>query len=141
MKEKIPSTAEIIIADEEDKWRFLVNNIINQLKTRAVINLPSQTIKLNLNIYIIIPPEKVENTFIHQILPSADNPLSIAYTQIFTFLINKLESKKWILIGEIDGEQKIPIILVHYPVISTTFYSTKLDIEQMNDSVPDFWKN
>ena len=141
MKGKIPSTAEMILESSEAQWRLLSQQTINQLETSAIIELPSTHIRLQLIIKTIIPPENSQTLITCQVQSNTNQEINTGLMRISNFLTNKLENKKWIFLGEIVGDNQIPIIIIHYTLLEKTIYSIKLHNEDLLNFSPNFLNN
>ncbi|MDD3285295.1 MAG: hypothetical protein PHG95_01505 [Patescibacteria group bacterium] len=137
MKGKLPQTAEMILESNEDQWYLLVNGLINTLKTSAIIQISSERkARIQLVIHTAIPPESLD-TYVENIVEtSLEKSISSGINRISDFIANKLEKNKWIFVGEIIGENNIPIVIVYYQTINLFVYSQKLAKEKNKKFFP-----
>lgn len=141
MKGKIPNTAEMLLESTEGQWRLLSRGLINQLNTSAIIELPNKKIKIQLIIHTIIPPENSSTSITYQIESNANETMNTGLARIASFLAQKLENRKWIFVGEIIGDNKIPIVIIHYALLQKTIYSIKTHNEKTLNFLPNFLNN
>jgi hypothetical protein len=141
MKGKIPNTAEIILESNEDQWLLLSNKLINELKTSAIIEINQKKVRIGLSLHVAIAPDESITKIVNRVHSNFEEQTNAGVARIMDFLVNKLEAKKWIFIGEINGENKIPIIITHYSVISLTIYSIKIESETRKNFFPNFTQN
>lgn len=134
MKGKIPVTSEIILESSEEKWRLLTRGLINELKTSGLVERTGDfTVRLKLTIIKIVPPEQTINEVYCQASSNISEAVGNGLSRISEYLIKMLEDKKWLFIGFIEGENRVPILITHYPYLGITIYTQKLKGEEAKD--------
>lgn len=132
MRGKIPITERIILESEESQWRLLDRRIIKQLKTTGLIELPSKKkIRIKLILTEIIAPENIQRKTNCLIEGNVEKSINLGLARITEFISNFLEEGKWIFIGLIDGENKLPIIIAYYPILKIFIYTQKTKHESL----------
>lgn len=137
MKGKLSPTSEIKLESNEDQWRLLVNGIINNLQTSGIVEInPEHRVRVGLNINTIIPPEHSRTSVQSKIKTNLKQSVSSGIERITEFVSNKIEEKKWIFIGTINGANEIPIVIVYYKIINIFIYSQQLNTETRKEFFP-----
>ena len=134
MKGKIPITSTLILESIEDQWRLLIDGLVNNLNTTALVTSSNnKTVRVKKVIKENYPHERINIstncTTITNLENSNNNGLSI----IHEFTIKLIDKERWIFIGYIDGEKKLPIIIVYYSFINLAIYSLKLSTENIQN--------
>lgn len=137
MKGKLPPTAEMILESNEDQWRLLVNGLINDLQTSAIVHItPERQVRVKMNIKTIIPPEHSQTLIQGKVNTNLEKAVSNGIERIFNFFSNKIEEKKWIFVGTIKGESEIPVVIIYYQIVNIFIYSQKLKNETGQEFIP-----
>ncbi len=137
MKGKIPVTGNIQLETGEEHWTLLVRGLINELQISGIIEIePNKRVRIRMIIKEIYPPERLSVKNICFTGGSFDAAASGGLNRINEHLSNFLESKKWVMIGEIQGEVNVPIVLVHYCLIEMSFYAQKTKSESAQNFFP-----
>lgn len=142
MKGQLPITQMIILESNESQWRLLTQGLIKELKITGIIEKePNMKVRVNLVINTIFPPERsfIDKTF------NIETNLGEAYTKSmlrsFDFLNSFLIKTVWFFFGYIDGEEKIPILIMHISTIDKTIYTQKLKEEETKNFFPSISMN
>lgn len=137
MKGKIPTTGGILLEkSDENHWNLIVNGLVKEITISGVVELSAEKrVRIKMVIKKVYPPDRIYTTT-NGTYNTNLNEASIGLSRIAHHVIAFLESKKWILIGEIQGENKVPIVLVHYSLIKMTFYSQKTIDECIENFLP-----
>lgn len=131
MKGKLPVTQIMVLESEETQWRLLVNNLIDELRTSALIEkLPNYTVRINLVFDRIIPPENSRSFFQCVTKSSLGERVATGISKSTEFLFDYLDKSCWLFLGFVDGSEKIPILIIHYESINLTIYTLKLKEEK-----------
>ncbi len=140
-KIKIPPTAIMILESEETEWRLLIDGLINELKTSAIIELksnPVRTIRINLSIEDIFPPESCHWEFKSFCNSNTTEEVSNGLCRIQEHLHNTIEKDSWTFVGKINNSAgDVPIIIQYYPVLNLFIYSQKLKSENERIFLPN----
>jgi len=130
---KLPATEKLSLDSNDTQWRLLYNGLINELPTCAIINItPERPIRIKIILQKAIPPENLhsEGRLMYQsnLGQSVNNGLSRAQE----FLYQLLDKEMWLLFGYIDGQNKVPILIIHHSLLKITIYTQKLNNENIN---------
>lgn len=137
MKGKIPATSLLKLESEESQWRILARGIINELKTSALVErLPGSTVRIQLVIKKIIPPESSQRITICHTETNFGEQVAAGLSRSREFLSDYLGKSAWLFIGYIDGEERTPIIITHYESVNITIYTQKLKAEEADKFFP-----
>ena len=137
MKGKLPVTGDILLETNESQWNLVYRGIIDELPLTGVIEIETdRRVRIKIIITEVYPPECIQTIFQGGTYTTNLKEASVSLSRIGTHVYNFLESKKWILIGEIQGENTVPIVLVHYSLIEKTFYSQKTKDECVENFLP-----
>ncbi len=138
-KGKLPVTEKIILESNEDQWRLHANGLITELKTSGIIKKePGVKVRVNLVFTKIIPPERLEFTESMSIHANFEQVFIGGMFRSFTFLYEFLHKSTWLFFGYIEGEEKIPVMVLHIHDIKMSIYTQKLRDEQMKIFHPAF---
>lgn len=141
MKGKIPETSEMILESGEDQWRLLINGLVNNLRTSAIIKTPDKKVRVKLEIDTIIPPEHSKTMVRTTIQANLEQDVSSGMERIVNLVSKRMEAEKWIFIGNIISENNVPIVIIYYRLIDIFVYSQKLKNENNQDFLPNFLNN
>jgi len=134
MKGKIPVTGNIELETGEEHWSLLVRGLVNELQISGILEIePNRRVRIRMIIREIYPPEQLRNKNTSITSSTFDSSTSHGLDRVNKKLLSFLDSQKWIMLGEIQGETTIPIIIVHYHVIKTSFYAQKTKEESSKD--------
>lgn len=138
-KGKLPITGRIVLESNEDQWRLKVNGLINELKISGVIEKePGMKVRVNITLSEIISPERLKFTD-DMIFQSNLEQVFVGGTyRTFSFLYNFFHKSTWIFLGYIDGNEKIPVMILHIHDIGISIYTQKLKSEQLKIFHPRF---
>lgn len=142
MKGQIPVTDIIKLESCEDQWRLLDNGIIKELKTSGLIELKDgRTVRIRFTIIKALSPEnnytECRGTVTGNLGTEINNGLSIAIS--FASTLNNQRS--WVLVGIIDGEERKPILIIYYQLMSLSIYTQKLSQEEKVNFFPNVMLN
>lgn len=128
MKGKLPPSELIVLESEESQWRILTNGLINEFKTTALIEKePKVKVRVQLVITKIIPPEGLRGESVCRTTAANQlKKLTVGISRASEFLMNYLDKRVWMFVGYIDGENKIPVLIMYYQVINLAVYTQKL---------------
>ncbi len=130
---KLPKTGRLVLESKEDYWRLFIGGPINMKTSALVEESPEHTVRINLIIETLFPPENMrgQNTTIFKSNLNQLTCNGMARTR--EFMYDLFAKSMWVFIGYIDGQNKAPIIIVHYGIINMTFYSQKLTSESIQE--------
>lgn len=125
MKGKIPVIGAIELGTGEEHWNLLLRGLVNELQISGVLEIePGRRVRIRMLIREIYSPEQINAKTTCVTTGTFDSADSNAINRITEHLSNALDSKKWIMFGEIEGSG-VPIIVVHYSLINLSFYTQK----------------
>lgn len=137
MRGKIPATGSIMLETNEEHWSLLVRRLVKELPISGILEIePGKRIRIRMLIKEIYPPEQLSIKNICSTSGNFDAAQSSGLNRINEHFTNFLDSKKWIMFGEILGETNVPIVLVHYCVIKMSFYAQKTTDESTTKFFP-----
>lgn len=137
MKGKIPTTGNIELETNEEHWSLLVKGLINELPISGILEIePNKRVRIRMLIKEIYSPEQLSVQNVCATQSTFDIATSNGLNRIHEHIINFLDSKKWIMFGEITGETNVPIVLVHYCIIKMSFYAQKTKEESHKNFFP-----
>lgn len=137
MKGKIPPTGNIKLETGEEHWSMLVRGLVNELQISGVLeNEPNRRVRIRILIKEIYSPEQLRTKTVCLTRGTFDAASSNGINRINEHVSNLLDSKKWIMFGEIQGEKTVPIVLVHYCLIDMSFYAQKTNEESHQNFFP-----
>lgn len=137
MKGKIQTTGSIKLETGEEHWTLLVRGLVNELRISGIIEIePERQVRIQILVKEIYSPEQIQSRSVCITTGNFDATASNGINRINEHLFNFLDSKKWIIIGETQGEINIPVILVHYCLINMSFYSHKIKKEGIQNFFP-----
>jgi len=142
MKGKIPVTSMITLESEKAQWQILIKGLISELKTTALIEIDStKKVRINLIITRIIPPKYLRHKTTCSVESNMGEQVASGVSRTKEFIIDFLDGNSYLFMGFIDGEEKIPILIVHYESINITVYTQKLKTEETKKFFPDHHLN
>lgn len=132
MKGKLPVTGDILLESDEAQWSLLANGLINEFRMSGIVEIePGRRVRVRMLIRQVLAPDQLrsENKCITQ--SNLGEEVAGGMNRINEHVANFLSSKQWIMIGEIESETAVPIIIVHYCLIAKSFYAQKTKDESM----------
>lgn len=138
MRGKIPLSGVIVLESNDAQWSLLANRFISDFRMSGVIEIePERRVRIQILVKRALSQKQMytENrcTTESNMGPEVSNGINRIHQKVNDFL----SSKHWIMIGEIEGENPVPIVLIHYCHINMTFYSQKKE----NESELNFFGN
>ena len=124
MKGTIPSTAKIILECDEPQLRLITNKVINQLETSVLLEIKTKKVRLKIVITEVCPPEQLLGGGTVTEQTNFKKTISDGISKIVEFRNNLLHNDLWILTGYINGNKKVPIVIMHHKKIDLTIYTT-----------------
>lgn len=140
-KGKIKNTGELKLESDEQQWQLLLNGLINEIKTSALIELDDKTIRIKLVIREISAPHQRQVHTACRVQGNADEAINQGISRINSYLDQMLERSAWIFIAYINGERKLPVIIAYYPILKLFIYSLKKDSEAKQNFIPTYMQN
>lgn len=139
MKGKLPITKKIVLESNEDQWRLQVNGLVSELKTSGIIEKePGVKVRVKLTIHKILPPEKMKYEEFVFLQTNVNQEFAECLKRSFEFLYHSLHKTTWLFYGCIDGEEQIPISIIHIQSIDFSVYTQKLKNESIKIFFPDY---
>lgn len=127
---KLPATEKLTLKSNEEQWRLLANRLIPELRTFALVEVsPGRTVEIKIVLQKAFYPEQIKNECKIQyhdggLGKQVDNGMA----RVKGFLADFFDKEMWLLIGYIDGQNKGPILITHYPSFGS-IYTQKLNSE------------
>lgn len=134
MKGKIPLVGAILLESNDAQWSLLANKLISEFRTSGIIELePNKRVRITMLIKEALNQNQIrtENRCVTQ--SNMGPEIAGGVSRINEKVNDFLSSKSWMMIGEIEGENPVPIVLVHYCHIKMTFYSQKKENENLQN--------
>lgn len=130
MKGKLPVTEKIVLESAEDQWRLCVRGLVNKLKTSGIIEKePGMNVRIQLTIHTIIPPECSRWEEFISFDSNHHEEFRESMRRSFQFLHKQINKAVWLFYGHIEGDEKIPVFIVHFQSINLSVYTQKLKDE------------
>ncbi len=130
MKGKIQTNGSIVLETNEEHWSLLSRGLVNELQITGLVEIePERQVRIRIKITEAYSPEQTMSRGVCVTEGSFDAATSGGISRINEHLINYLNSKKWIMIGETQGEKSTPVIIIHYCLINLSFYAHKVEEE------------
>ena len=138
MKGKLPVTEKIILESNEDQWRLQVNDLVAELKTSGIIERElGEKVRIKLTIHKIVPPERMWWEEIVSLKTDSNQEFEESLRRSLEFLYGSLIKTAWLFYGYIDGEERIPVAIIHIQSINLSIYTQKLKTESMRMFFPE----
>ncbi len=135
-KMKLPISKEIFLESNSDQWRLFFKKLINNLSFSGVISINNdRKVKISISIERVLPPELFHSEAKCKTKTNMGQDASLGISRITEFLNNHLSKDCWLLFGYIQGENKIPILIMYYQSIDLAIYTQKLTSEDLADFV------
>ncbi len=98
---------------------------MNELQISGVLEIePGRRVRIRMLIKEIYSPEQLSIQTNCATKTSFNNEASNGINRIIEHFSSSLNSKKWIMFGEIEGSG-VPMIVVHYSSVNLSFYTQK----------------
>jgi len=134
---KLPQTQFMELMSNEDQWRLLISGLINEIKTSAIVEKePGRKVRISLVIDMIIPPEYWKNKTICHVDSNVDKNIVNGISRTREFINDHLSKSAWLFSGYIDGNTKVPIVIIYYQSVNLTVYTQKLSGEDIYNFLP-----
>ncbi len=134
---KLPMTQMMTLESNESQWRMLIRNLINELKTSALVERePGCKVRVNLVITKIIPPEQVRTMNVCISETTLGLNIAVGLSKSKEFLSDYLDKTTWLFIGYIESSEKVPILITYYQSINITIYTQKTGVEDIKKFFP-----
>jgi hypothetical protein len=136
-KIKLPISKEIFLESNSDQWRLFFRKLINNLYFFGIISIDdSRKVRISISIERVLPPELSRSETKCKTETDMGQDVSIGISRITEFLNDHLAKDCWLLFGHIQGENKIPILIMYYESINLAIYTQKLTTETLTNFVP-----
>lgn len=134
---KLPTTWRLILESNEDQWQLLVQGLIKELPTTALIKIePEHRIRIKIVIKKIIPPGTINGNVKSFFRGNMEQRINNGLSRVDEFFSNMMLENQWLFTGYIDNNEDAPIFIVHYALVNITVYTQKLTSETMSDFSP-----
>ncbi|MBK5215520.1 MAG: hypothetical protein JJE53_01785 [Candidatus Pacebacteria bacterium] len=131
MKGKLPKTGLLKLESTKEQWSLLRNGLIKELKITALIKRENlMTVRVKISITGIISPKDSKKNCFCEVKTNLGESISVGLARTKKFLIDYLDESEWILIGFINGDRNLPILIVYYEKIDIYIYSQKFKDEE-----------
>ncbi len=138
----LPLTAEIELESIPDQWRLLESGVLSDLKISGTVKDNGVTKKIKIVLQKAFSPESFQSKVSLTGLKTNNPELAVeGSSRIFDYVHNKLEASSWLMVGYIEGQNQIPLMLIHYELINTTVYTQKLSSENSSQFLGPFSMN
>lgn len=134
MRGKLPVTELLVLEAKKEEWQMLSGQSINYQTTALIERFKGIKVRVKLLIRKIYSPNDARHTAMvrshspfNEIFPKGEERL-IAF-----FHNNILSNNLWILVGLIDGENRVPIMIYYYEGLDIFIYTQKLETENEKD--------
>ncbi len=135
----MPITGNIVLESNEDQWKLQVNGLVTELKTSGIIERESgENVRIKLTIHKILPPERMHYEEYVDLRTNVNREFAESLRRSFQFLYNSLHKTSWLFYGYIDGDEQIPVAIIHVQSIGLSVYTQKLKDEPMKVFFPDY---
>ena len=129
---KLPNTGLIKLEMNKSAWAVFADgfNLIS-LPVTALVELGIKEKKegrINIVIQQIFSPNAFENiTNVNHDSDNINPEISLGLVRIANFLSKYVNKNLWLLLGYLDGKNKIPILITYYEAINLMVYTLKTD--------------
>ncbi len=138
-KGSIPMTGEIALNSISDQWKLFSVGMLPVFTTKGEIVLKDKTTKVIIDIQVvrIMPPNSVDFVNDCRTTTSYTQSVNEALSRVGVALQNYLcKKEKWVFLGIIRGNKRVPIVFEHYGILKKTFYSLVEDEEEIKKMFP-----
>ena len=136
-KIKLPVSKQISLESTPDQWRLFFKNLINNLSFFGIIAIDSdRKVKISISIEKVLPPEFSYSETKCKTQTDLGQNMAIGISRITEFLNDYLAKDCWLLFGYIQGENKIPILIMYYESINLAIYTQKFKNENLVNFLP-----
>lgn len=142
MKGKLPITKTIILESNEDQWRLQTQGLTSELKTSGIIEKEQgMRVRIHLTIHTVVPPEKLRWEEIVYLSTNANKEFAESLRRSLSFLYDSLMNTAWLFYGHIEGDERIPVAIIHIQSINLSVYTQKLKNETTDIFFPSYLMN
>jgi hypothetical protein len=115
MKGKLPVTGFIELESNEAQWLMLTKGLINDLRITALIEKePNIKVRVKIVITRILSPDLVFRSSSCTARTNMGVEISKGISRSWEYFANYISKNSWLLMGYIDSEEKVPILITHY---------------------------
>lgn len=124
---QLPKTEKLILDSNEEQWILLANGLIPELRTSALVEVsPERKVKVKIVLQKAFSPKHIRSSSqIRYHDGGLGKQIDSGLTRTKSFLADFFDKEMWLLIGYIDGQNKGPILITHYPSFGS-IYTQKL---------------
>ncbi len=129
-KGKLPVTGFMEIQSGTEDWNMVFRRLIDEFKTSAILQTQdSKTVKIKLLIVTVTPPNmrNWKNKAHVGIEGRERDELCIGFEKTQKFIMDFITEQSWTLIGYIDGEVRIPVIIEYLEKLNLAVYTQKTE--------------
>jgi hypothetical protein len=136
-KIKLPISEKIILESNPDQWRLLFRKLITKFDFYGIIEInDGRKVKISIVLQEVLPPEYSTSETKCNTRTNMGHDISTGISRITEFLNDYLAKDCWLLSGYIDGEHRIPIVIMYYEKLDLAIYSQKLTTEDVSKFMP-----
>jgi len=137
MKGKIPATGLITLESDEAQWLMLAKGLINELKITALVERePGMTVRIKIILKRVFSPDMTTRYHSCSAQSNLGSDVSRGFSRSWEFFFNYLEKNCWLLMGYIDSEEKVPVLINYYKSVNMAIYTQKLTTDNDNNFFP-----
>ncbi len=136
-KTKLPISDVITLESNPDQWTLVFRKLIKEISFHGIIAIDNnRKVKISIVIQKVLPPEHSRSETRCNTNTNMGQDISIGISRITEFLNDYLAKDCWLLSGYIDGEHRIPIVIMYYEKLDLAIYSQKLTTEDVSKFMP-----
>ncbi|HPS21680.1 MAG TPA: hypothetical protein PLO44_02645 [Candidatus Paceibacterota bacterium] len=136
MKGKLPVTGFITLESDESSWSLLVNKLVEKVLTSALVEIGEKKVRVKIILQVIFPPNSMRIDRKLVFTSQLGEGFAKGNQRTWKFFAEFLDRGSWTFLGYIDGENKVPVLIVYYPQINKAVYSQKLASENDQEFHP-----
>lgn len=142
-KGTLPTTGQIELVIDEEQLKMLERGLINEIRTSAIISFPDQPTVSKKKIYFTINFSHSPGT--HQSITQTvssnstflNNNTVTGLSRARNYMVDQLITRNsWLLFGELEGENRIPMIILLSISLNIATYSFKKRDEELKEFNP-----
>ncbi len=134
MKGKLPVTEMLVLETNKEDWQTLSGQSINYQTTALIERFKGINVRVKLLIRQIYSPNDVRHIAMVRSHSPFNEIVPRGEERLIEFFHNNIMNKNlWILVGLIDGKNRVPIIIYYYENLGIYIYTQKLENENEKD--------
>jgi hypothetical protein len=139
MTGSIPKNEIITLCSNKEQWSLFAKGLINEFTTEALIKRSeTSTVKIKIDFTFVYSPELCisKSMAVLDYFSGISKNNAEGIRRANEFFVNYVGKKMWVIGGYIQGQTRIPIILLYYEIIDICIYSIKFSDEDISDFFP-----